>query len=155
MYSRISRRKIIKKKAQKRGKAQINALSPYGNVSFERDKDKSVLFFTECAKSTKIYFPSCFTLALEWSQTSLRQECAESFIHPLPPAGYYPCLRGRKWVMAYTVVTAPSHRGEGWGGVHTPKPLHPSLHGAGRGNPRIVKARSSHGIAREHERAGA
>ena len=44
MYSRISRRKIIKKKAQKRGKAQINALSPYGNVSFERDKDKSVCF---------------------------------------------------------------------------------------------------------------
>ena len=47
MYSRISRRKIIKKKAQKWGKAQINALSPYGNVSFERDKDKSVLFFTQ------------------------------------------------------------------------------------------------------------
>ena len=31
------------------------------------------------------------------------------------------------------------------------KTLHPSLHGAGRGNPRIAKARSSHGIAREHE----
>ena len=28
MYSRISRHKIIKKKAQKWGKAQINALSP-------------------------------------------------------------------------------------------------------------------------------
>ena len=36
----------------------------------------------------------------------------------------------------YTVVTAPSHRGEGWGGVCSPfsvkKPLHPSLHGAWR-----------------------
>ena len=32
MYSRISRRKVIKKKAQKRGKTQINALPPHVNV---------------------------------------------------------------------------------------------------------------------------
>ena len=35
------------------------------------------------------------------------------------------------------------------------KPLHPSLRRAGRKNPRIVKARSSHEISREHELPGA
>ena len=35
------------------------------------------------------------------------------------PYGDSPCLRGRKWGMALTVVTTPSHTGEGWGGVHT------------------------------------
>ena len=41
------------------------------------------------------------------------------------------------------------------GGLFSKKPLHPPLRAAGRGNPRIVKARSSHGISREHEWAGA
>ena len=59
-----------------------------------------------------------------------------------------------------TVVTTPSRASnwkvlplwEGpWVGPYSQKPLHPSLHGAGRGNPRIVKARSSHGISHEHE----
>ena len=36
------------------------------------------------AEGAKILSPFLFTLALEWSQTSLQQECAESFIHPLP-----------------------------------------------------------------------
>ena len=35
------------------------------------------------------------------------------------------------------------------------KTLHLCIPGAGRGNPRIVKARSSHGISHEHERADA
>ena len=66
MYSRISRRKIIKKKAQKWGKTQINALSPYGNVSFERDKDKSVLFFTQRTQRAQNFHPHFYsTLALE------------------------------------------------------------------------------------------
>ena len=51
---------------------------------------------------------------------------------------------------------ARTGRGEGpWVGPFFKKTLHPSLHGAGRGNPRIVKARSSHGISREHEWPGA
>ena len=56
----------------------------------------SFVFHAESAKSAKIYFPLCFTLALELSQTSLRQECAESFIHPLPPAGYSHLSQGEK-----------------------------------------------------------
>ena len=54
------------------------------------------IFHAESAKSAKFYFPLCFTLALEWSQTSLRQKCAESFIHPLPPAGYSHLSQGEK-----------------------------------------------------------
>ena len=74
----------------------------------------------------------CFTLALEWSQTSLRQESAESlstpsltsapmvvdfrlfvftpqvrYIHPLPLRGTRPCLRGRKWVITLAVLRSP------------------------------------------------
>ena len=52
------------------------------------------IFHAESAKSAKFYFPLCFTLALEWSQTSLRQKCAESFIHPLPPCGVLPPVSG-------------------------------------------------------------
>ena len=47
---------------------------------------------------------------------------------------------------------------EGWGGVRTPysKKTFTSLFAHYRAeNPRIVKARSSHGISREHEWAGA
>ena len=72
------------------------------------------------AKSAE-FISMCFTLALEWSQTSLRQESAESlstpsltsapmvvdfrlfvftpqvrYIHPLPPAGYSPLSQGEK-----------------------------------------------------------
>jgi hypothetical protein len=37
-------------------------------------------FHAKSAKGAKFYFFSGITLALEWSQTSLRQECAK---HPL------------------------------------------------------------------------
>ena len=40
-------------------------------------KITSVCFHAKTAKSAEIYSLSYFTLALEWSQTSLRQECAE------------------------------------------------------------------------------
>ena len=153
------------------------------------------------AKSAEIYSLSYFTLALEWSQTSLRQECAESFIHPLPPAGYSRLSQGEKtdpsqpspvWEGVVTTDLCPISRtlyspsltgrarsseealnvllclGRGalpsetrgldgvgpegpWLGPFPKKPLHPSLHAAGRGNPRIVKARSSHEIRCEHE----
>ena len=33
----------------------------------------------------------------------------ERFIHPLPPAGYSPCLRGRKWVIALAVIRSFQH----------------------------------------------
>ena len=37
-----------------------------------------ILFFTQRAqRAQSFYFFSCITLALEWSQTSLRQECAK------------------------------------------------------------------------------
>ena len=91
-----------------------------------------IIFFTQRAQRAQsfIYLP-CFTLALEWSQTSLRQECAEFLSTPSPLRGTPACLRGRKWVLA--VVTAPSHRGEGLGrGLFPKKPLHPSPPGAGR-----------------------
>ena len=50
-------------------------------------KITSVCFHAKSAKSAEIYSLSYFTLALEWSQTSLRQECAESLSTPSPPAG--------------------------------------------------------------------
>ena len=54
-------------------------------------------------------------------------------------------------------IILPSIQGGAGGRVRfiLQKPLHPSLHAAGRGNPRIVKGRSSHGISHEHKRAGA
>ena len=55
--------------------------------SLREIKDRSFVFHAECAKSAENYCLSYFTLALERSQTSLRQECAESSIHPLPPFG--------------------------------------------------------------------
>ena len=121
MYSRISRRKIIKKKAQKGGKTQINALSPYGNVSFERDKDKSVLFFTQkyknnhhtdiisSRKERRERKDSCpVTLALEcrsFARGERRGEQEAGSNPPPPPSGTHPCLRGRKQVIALSVVT--------------------------------------------------
>ena len=51
------------------------------------------LSHAKSAKSAKSYSLSCFTLALEKSQTSLRQECAESF--PPPPLGP-PLSQGRR-----------------------------------------------------------
>ena len=51
-------------------------------------KIRAFCFARKDRKERKVYSLSCFTLALEGSQTSLRQESAESFIHPLPPAGY-------------------------------------------------------------------
>ena len=56
------------------------------------------VFHAKNAKSAKFYFHSYFTLALEGSQTSLRQECAESLSTPLPPAGYSPLSHGAKRV---------------------------------------------------------
>ena len=160
-------------------------------------------FFTQRAQRAQSFiYLSYFTLALEWSQTSLRQECAESFIHPLPPAGYSRLSQGEKtdpspvWEGVVTTDLCPISRtlyspsltgrarsseealnvllclGRGdlssstrgldgvgpegpWVGLYSKKTLHPSVRRAGRGNPRIVKARSSHGISHEHERAGA
>ena len=64
-------------------------------------KITSVLFFTQRAQSAQSFIsPLCFTLALEWSQTSLRQECAERLSTPSPLRGTPACLRGRKWVIA-------------------------------------------------------
>ena len=137
-------------------------------------KITSVFVFTQRAQRAQSFiYLSYSTLALEWSQTSLRQECAESFIHPLPPAGYYPCLRGRngplpalpcmggssynRLVLHQQNIILPSIQGGAGGRVRfiLQKPLHPSLRGAGRGNPCIVKARSSHEIRCEHELPGA
>ena len=42
------------------------------------------------AKDAEIYSLSYFTLALEWSQTSLRQECAERLSTPSPLRGTTP-----------------------------------------------------------------
>ena len=54
-------------------------------------------FFTQRPQRPQSFiYLSYSTLALEWSQTSLRQECAESFIHPLPPAGYSRLSQGEK-----------------------------------------------------------
>ena len=46
-------------------------------------------------KERRDLLPFLFHACAGGSQTSLRQECAESSIHPLPPSGYSPCLRGR------------------------------------------------------------
>ena len=54
------------------------------------------LSHAEVAKSAEFYFPSVFHAGAGGSQTSLRRECAESFIHPLPPAGYSPLSQGEK-----------------------------------------------------------
>ena len=42
------------------------------------------IFHAKGAESAKILSPFLFTLALEWSQTSLRQESAESLSTPSP-----------------------------------------------------------------------
>ena len=60
-------------------------------------KIRVFLFLTQRPQRAQSFiYLSYFTLALEWSQTSLRQECAESFIHPLPPAGYSRLSQGEK-----------------------------------------------------------
>ena len=174
------------------------------------------LFFSrKDRKERKVLFPlvfhACAGVVANFVTTRVRRE----FIHPLPPAGYYPCLRGRMWVIALAVVTnCPPETGwtseaegvddtnERWK-LSTPSPLRgtrPCLRGRkwvialhscnyspplwrgrgegplglllgrgpslknlyiplcpvlGGGNPRIVKARSSHGICLEHEWPGA
>ena len=80
------------------------------------------IFTQETAKSAKFYFPLCFTLALEWSQTSLRQECAESLSTPSPLRGTRPCLRGRKWVIAlHSCNYSPPYREGPWVGLFSKK----------------------------------
>ena len=74
------------------------------SAGFAWDKDNSVLFFTQSAQRAQSFISPCvFTLTLEWSQTSLRQECAESFIHPLPPCGRCPHV-------AMEIATLSGHR---------------------------------------------
>ena len=92
-------------------------------------KTIAFLFCTQRTQRAQSFYSfSCLTLALEWSQTSLRQESAESLSTPSPLRGTRPCLRVRKWVIALavlrspfilslqvgislTVVTTPLHRG--------------------------------------------
>ena len=59
-------------------------------------KITSVCFHAKSAKSAEIYSLSYFTLALEWSQTSLRQECAESLSTPSPLRGTTPVSGGER-----------------------------------------------------------
>ena len=57
-------------------------------------------------KERKDLFPFLFHACAGGSQTSLRQECAESSIHPLPSAGYSPLSQGEKvGESVITVVT--------------------------------------------------
>ena len=68
---------------------------------------KIIAFFhAKNAKSAKFCFPLCFTLALKGSQTSLRQECAESYIPPPPPAGYSTLSQGESLLQQN--ITAPA-----------------------------------------------
>ena len=55
---------------------------------------RAVMIFlhADYAESAEFYLLTCFTLALEGSQTSLRLR----FHHTPSPFGYSPCLRGRK-----------------------------------------------------------
>ena len=75
-------------------------------------KITGVFVFTQRAQRAQSFiYLSYSTLALEGSQTSLRQECAESFIHPLPPAGYSRLSQGEK--------RTPPHPSPVWEGVVT------------------------------------
>ena len=54
-------------------------------------------FFTQSAQRAQSFiYLSYSTLALEWSQTSLRQECAESLSTPSPLRGYSRLSQGEK-----------------------------------------------------------
>ena len=53
-----------------------------------------MFFHAEHAKTAKIYSLSYFTLALEGRKLRY-DKSAQSSIHPFPPSGYSPCLRGR------------------------------------------------------------
>ena len=57
---------------------KIRVFFSHRNIFSSRDDYFS---HAKTAESAKIYSHLCFSLVLEWSQTSLRQECAESFIH--------------------------------------------------------------------------
>ena len=62
------------------------------------------------AKSAEIYSLSYFTLALEWSQTSLRQECAESLSTLYAPNPRTPPQPSPVWEgVVTTVSTAPAN----------------------------------------------
>ena len=52
------------------------------------------------AKSAEIYSPLCFTLALEGRKLRYDKSAQRVLSTPSPLAGYSPCLRGRKWVIA-------------------------------------------------------
>ena len=59
------------------------------------------------AEGAKILSPFLFTLALEWSQTSLRREGAESLSTPSPPVGVLAPVSGGESVT--TASTAPAN----------------------------------------------
>ena len=69
----------------------LGILRPLRPLHEIKDKSNSVFH----AKSAEIFL-SVFTLALEESQTSLRQESAEKLSTPSPPAGYSPLSQGEK-----------------------------------------------------------
>ena len=74
-------------------------------------KITSVFVFTQRAQRAQSFiYLSYSTLALEWSQTSLRQECAESLSTPSPLRGTTPVSGGE---------TDPSQPSPVWEGVVT------------------------------------
>ena len=57
----------------------------------------------ENAKSAEFLFLFVFNAGAGGVANFVTTRERREFIHPLPPAGYSPCLRGRKWVIALAV----------------------------------------------------
>ena len=73
MYSRISRRKIIKKNAQIKGKTQINALSPLELCPLRPLHEIKItpIFSRKGRKERRIFISILFHACAGGSQTSL------------------------------------------------------------------------------------
>ena len=83
-------------------------------------KIRTIVFHAKNAESAKFYFPFVFHACAGVVANFVTTRVRRAFIHPLPPAGYSPCLRGRKWVIAFAINFPPLRQGrcrratEGW-----------------------------------------
>ena len=58
-------------------------------------KIRTIVFHAKNAKSAEFVFTFVFNAGAEVVANFVTTRVRREFIHPLPPAGYYPCLRGR------------------------------------------------------------
>ena len=145
-----------------------------------RNNDNQRLFLTQRPQRAQSFISPCIS-RLCWSGRKLRydksaQRVLSTPLRPQPKDPQKlvqgplpnPPLYGREWLLLtcahqQNIILPSLVEGQGGGSVGAvagegsvlQKTLHPSVRGAGRGNPRIVNARSSQGISREHELPGA